>query len=129
MTKSYVKIYGPPVLKSLKALEKVAVEMGKKTGMRHYSVLVPTPEVASYGMGSRDYSSTVQGYADSLLTGVELPAEEKIKLISKSGDTLGEYDFFFEWVEHPTKPEVRELIEMVDAALADCGCRYTIVTK
>ena len=127
LTKSYVKIYGPPVLKSIKALEKVAADMGKKTGMRHYSVLVPTPEISYSTSGS--YESMLLGYANSLLTEVELPAEEKVKLLSRSGDTLGEYDFFFEWAESPTKQRVQELIAMIDDVLADCGCRYTVVTK
>jgi len=26
-----------------------------------------------------------------------MPVEEKVKLISGSSDTLGDYDFFFEW--------------------------------
>jgi len=40
------------------------------------------------------------------------------KIISKSGEGLGEYDFFFEWFTKPTTDQVNELIEKIDEALA-----------
>ena len=129
MARSYIKIYGPPVLSSLKSLEKVAVEMSKKTTIRYYSALIPPMPSTSMQMSPRDYNDMMLNYTQGVLTDVELPGDEKIKLISKSGDTLGEYDFFFEWGREPTKKEVQELIGMIDETLADCGCRYTIVTK
>lgn len=134
MAKSYVKIYGPPVLKSLKALEKVALEMSKKTTMRYFSALVPgIAGIDEYGRTSGFMYTggvdTLERYTTGLLTEAGLTPEEKIKLISRSGETLGEYDFFFEWGTDPSKAQVEELIGLVDDALADCGCRYTIVTK
>lgn len=119
MTRSYIKIYGPPILKALRALEKVAVEMSKKTTIRVYDVLIPpyTPPM------------DLPEYGSSVFPDVELPVEEKVKLISKASQTLGEYDFFFEWGEEPTVEQVRELIEKIDEALAKCGCKYTITTK
>lgn len=133
MARSYVKIYGPPVLKSLKALEKVAVEMSKKTTMKYYSTLVPSisPQDLYGGRvpGMAGYDQALRRYGDDILTEISMPVEEKIKLLSSSGDMLGEYDFFYEWGKDPSKAEVQELIGMLDDALADCGCRYTIVTK
>jgi len=124
LARSYIKVYGPPILKAIRALEKVAVEFSKTTTIRHYDILTPTEDYAA--MGPRDMS----GYTQYLLPEiVEMPVAEKIKLISRASDTLGDHDFFFEWGKEPTKQEVLELISKIDEALADCGCRYTIVTK
>lgn len=129
MARSYIKLYGPPLLSSLKSLEKVAAEFSKKTVMRYYNSLVPPMPSLSAQMSTRDYYDSILDYAQGVLREVELPAEDKIKLISRSGDSLGEYDFFFEWGKEPSKQEVQDLIQAIDEALADCGCRYTIVTK
>lgn len=128
MTKSYIKIYGPPVLKSLKALVKVAADMSKKTAIHYHSVLEPTmPVYPASDFGRYGLRLIEPGVPSE--TDLEIPEEERLKLISRSGDTIGEYDFFFEWVEHPTKQQVQELIGMIDEALADCGCRYSITTR
>ncbi len=130
MARSYIKIYGPPISKAIRALEKVAVEYSKTKTIRHYDILTPSL-VSSYldetmrGVSPRGATE----YGQNLLPEIEMPVEEKTKLISKASDTLGEYDFFFEWGEEPTKQEVLELIAKIDEALTDCGCRYTIVTK
>ncbi|MCD6263859.1 hypothetical protein J7L60_05585 [Candidatus Bathyarchaeota archaeon] len=119
MTRSYIKIYGPPIVKALRALEQVAVEMSKKTTIRVFDVLIPP---YSPPLEMPEYGATVFPH-------IELSAEEKVKLISKASQTLGEYDFFFEWGEEPTIEQVTELIEKIDEALAKCGCKYTITTK
>ena len=126
MAKSYIKIYGPPLLKAIRALEKVAVEFSKTTTIRHYDILTPPMMVPYLDIRPREMPST---YAQYLLPEIQMPVEEKIKLISRASDTLGDHDFFFEWGKEPTKQEVLELIAKIDEALADCGCKYTIVTK
>ena len=50
-------------------------------------------------------------------------------IISKSGDSLGEYDFFFEWFIIPTNEQVLTLIEHIEEALSEIDVRYTITTK
>jgi hypothetical protein len=50
-------------------------------------------------------------------------------IISKSGETLGEYDFFYEWLQKPTVAMVEDLISKIDEALAEVGVRYTLTTK
>jgi hypothetical protein len=122
LARSYIKIYGPPILKSIRALEKVAVDYSKTMNVRHYNMLTPIPPLEPLPRGSSAYDQL-------LLPEVEMPIDEKVKLISKASDTLGDYDFFFEWGKEPTKQEVLDLIAKIDEALADCGCRYTIVTK
>lgn len=123
MARSYVKIYGPPILKAIRALEKVAVEFSKTATVRHFNILTPTPDYEQVGQRAMEL------YGQALLPEIEIPVEEKVKLISKASDTLGDYDFFFEWGKEPTKQEVLELIEKIDEALSGCGCRYSIVTK
>lgn len=116
MARSYIKIYGPPILKAIRALEQIAVEMSQKTTIRIYNAFIP-------------YIPTPGGAPWTLFPGLAIPEEEKVKLISKASETLGEYDFFFEWGEEPTKEQVLELISKIDEALEKCGCKYTIVTK
>lgn len=129
MARSYIKIYGPPLIKAIRALEKIAVEMSKETTVRFYDAFVPavTPEMMATG----EYRTAYEEYVMGIPLDVSMPitTEEKIKLISSASDTLGEYDFFFEWGEEPTKQKVLELIEKIDEALKDCECMYTIVTK
>jgi hypothetical protein len=131
LARSYIKIYGPPLLKAIRALEKVAVEFSQKTTIRVYDILTPTPMAPYIDIGTRQLRERQlpDEYRDFLLPEVEMPVEEKVKLISRASDTLGDHDFFFEWGKEPTKQEVVDLIEKIDEALADCGCRYTITTK
>ena len=50
-------------------------------------------------------------------------------IISKSGESLGEFDFFYEWFQKPSVSQVEDLISKIDEALADVGARYTLTTK
>lgn len=119
MARSYIKIYGPPISKAIKALEKIAVEMSEKTTIRFYDILMPpTPPRISE-----------DEFRDLVLPDLELSSEEKVKLISGASQTLGEYDFFFEWGAEPTREQVMELVDKIDEALGKCGCYYTITTK
>jgi hypothetical protein len=127
LTRSFIKLYGPPVRKGLKALEKVAVEMSEKTQMRFYSVGAPAlPALRGMGSGEDDGIS-LRTEASTFLP--ELSLEEKVKLISKSSQVLGDNDFFFEWGIEPTVKQINELIQKIDEALTDCKCMYTITTK
>ena len=115
--KSYIKIYGPPVLKAIKALEKIAVD---------------TPEVCIMDtILAGDVRLTLdeaQDYFGPLVT-YEIDEKRCGKIVSKSGEKLGEYDFFFEWFKNPSQQELNDLIEKIDNALAPLSCNYTITTK
>ena len=50
--------------------------------------------------------------------GVKELGEERCRnIISKSGESLGEYDFYFEWFKTPTKEEINKLKKKIDDKL------------
>jgi len=122
MTKSYVKIYGPPVAKALHALEKIAVDMPE---VSIYSSIMSTSPLIPFDVTETEkyFEHSMPGYIS------DIPVERKTKLISKSGVTIGEYDFFFEWATDPNWEQVEDLIDKIDKALKPLGCNYTITTK
>ncbi|MCS7366013.1 MAG: hypothetical protein NDF54_11305 [archaeon GB-1867-035] len=117
--KTYVKIYGPPILEALKALERVAVEISKEF-----------PEVICFyditGAQALPLEETIVDILGVSVDDARLYCE---KLVSKSGWTLGDYDFYFEWARAPKFEELKMLIEKIDEALKPLGCRYTVTTK
>jgi hypothetical protein len=72
-----------------------------------------------------DVPIDVQSYFRS----TELSVERCNNIISKSGESLGDYDFFFEWFKKPTMDELNLLIEKIDEALEPLNVRYSITTK
>ena len=123
--KSYVKIYGPPLGKAIKALEKVAIDLHNVCVWD--TIMALSPEFIKYGDGSHtDIAADVTGYFAGL---GEVPIERCSTIISKSGEALGEYDFYFEWFKKPTTDELNSLIDKVDEALAPLGVKYTLTTK
>lgn len=127
---SYVKIYGPPLLKALKALERVAVDMPEVCIMdTNIQAAVGIPRGPGLSFGATD---TVFDTPDSVISffGVDDISEERCSnIISKSGERLGEYDFFFEWFTKPTVAQVEDLIEKIDEVLESLGVNYTLTTK
>jgi hypothetical protein len=121
-TVSFVKIYGPPVLKAVKALEKIAVGMPEVCIMD--SVMLGGGDIGAFSNPD---------YVASYFHAPGVPATIDVKrcktIISKSGEKLGEHDFFFEWFTKPSMDQLNHLIERVDEALTPLGCKYTITTK
>lgn len=116
--KTYIKIYGPPVLEALKALERVAVEVSKEF-----------PEICFYDILGAQALPLEETISDVLGVPIDDARLYREKLISKSGWTLGDYDFYFEWARAPKFEELKKLIEKIDEALKPLGCRYTVTTK
>jgi hypothetical protein len=115
--KSYIKIYGPPTMKAIRALEKVAID---------------TPEVCIMDTiiaVQEPRFNTEEAVIDYFSPVGEITLERCNNIISKAGETLGEYDFFFEWFTGPSMDQLNDVIEKVDEALAPLGCKYTITTK
>ena len=122
MVTSYVKIYGPPVLKAIRALEAVAVDLSKATGLKFNHRCLPYPDRMQSNV--RDFEQYLKNMERTYVD-----CYEPIKLISDSQQMLGEYDFLFEWTEKPTMAKLETLVEKIDEAFKDLGCHYTIVTR
>ncbi len=116
--KSYIKIYGPPIYKALKELEKIAVDTPEVCIMD----TIIAQDVPSFS--DPDYVSNFFDMSVGSMT-----MERCDNIISKSGETLGEYDFFFEWFTDPNMDQLDMLTQKLDEALEPLGCRYTITTK
>lgn len=114
---SYIKIIGPPHQKAIIALEKIAVDLPETCVMDH-AILQNVSESLARDVG---------GWFSS--RGVVVPVERCENIISKSGTSLGDYDFFFEWNEQPKMEQIADLIERIDEAMINVGCMYTITTK
>lgn len=115
--KSFIKLYGPPILEAIKALEKIAVDTPEvcimntiieHSGLMFDAAMSESYFTSSFGEVSRERCSTI---------------------ISRSGESVGEHDFYFEWFIDPTMEQLNKLIEKIDDSLAPLGCRYTITTK
>ena len=128
--KSYVKIYGPPMGKAIAVLRKVAIETPEvcimDTGIAAALDVTSSATGSMSGAGSLDTMEGIQTF----FGGSGTISEERCEtIISKSGETLGDYDFFFEWFQKPTVSMVEDLISKIDESLADVGVRYTLTTK
>ncbi|KON31461.1 hypothetical protein AC482_00620 [miscellaneous Crenarchaeota group-15 archaeon DG-45] len=118
--RSFVKIYGPPVLEAIRALEKIAIDMPEVCIMD--SLIASHP--GSFGWSADD---TMGYFLETSRT--EVSERRCSTIISKRGEMLGEHDFFFEWFKDPTSKQLHQLIEKIDETLAPLGCKYTITTK
>lgn len=120
--RSFIKIYGPPISEAIKALEEIAVGMPEVCIMDTFIVEGLSPHIA------RDIGAqVVSEYFSS--SGIAVSMERCRNIISRSGESLGEYDFFFEWFREPSQSQLYQLLEKIDLALAHLGCLYTITTK
>ena len=132
VTRSYIKLYGPPVLEGIRTLEKISVEIPEVSIMN----TVLWREIA--GQITRDLRESpirlmvmmaelaINHFAKS---DIYLPAERSRNILSKAGESLGEYDFFFEWSKKPDREQLYKLLEKIDEELARLGCVYTVTTK
>ena len=122
--KSYVKIIGPPIGKTIKALEKIAVKMPEVCIMSlSIQTAIGIPTLGSHG-GYFGDSDGINSYFEA-----DMPEERCHKIISKSGESLGEYNFYFEWFETPSMEDQMSLIGKIDAVVKKTGAQYTITTK
>lgn len=115
--KSYVRIYGPPLLKAIKALEKIAVNMPEVCIMD--TMIDSSMPQFNTGEGVMNYFSFAGNMSEKRCS----------TIISKSGVKMGDFDFVFEWFKEPKMDQVNMLIEQIDEALAPLGVKYTIATK
>lgn len=126
---SNIKVLGPPLLKAIRELEKVAIDMPEVCIMDFVISSEISPSLAKdlggYSVESREL---VSGYFFRG-TRTRIPVERCQTIISKSGVNLGEYDFRFEWTKKPSVKQFEDLVGRIDVALAPLGVMYTIATK
>jgi hypothetical protein len=128
--RSYIKIYGPPILEAIKELEKLAVDMPEVCIMDCVIARDLSPQIAKELGGAKvqPEGGAVAGFFMEN-SGIAIPVKRCHSIISKHGQKLGEYDFFFEWHEEPEASQLNDLIRRIDDALKPLGCLYTITTK
>jgi len=151
LKRSFIKILGPPMLKAIRALEKIAIDTPEVCIMDSL-IIQGLPR----DMGQNISSPTVRGRVRSLYeadglrdaigrpgdrkvelfamsyfgdSGISVPVERCRDIISKSGVALGDFDFFFEWIQEPTLRQYGELVQKIDTALENLGCFYTLINK
>jgi hypothetical protein len=122
---SYIKLYGPPVYDAIKELEKIAIGMPEVCIMST-TIAASAPNYPERLEKTPLSSGGVYGYFSEL---GEITQKRCNTIISKSGEKLGDNDFFFEWFKKPTMDELNDLIKRIDKALKPLGTRYTIITK
>jgi hypothetical protein len=110
--RSYIKIYGPSVLDAIKALEKLSIDMPQVCIMDALIYRV-FPGAQGTSDSQIDFYR-VREYLDEF---GDVPEERCHKMISKSGESLGDYDFFFEWFEKPSLKDLNDLIVKIDDTL------------
>ena len=121
MAKTYVRIFGPPLLKAIKALEELAVDMSKTTEVKFSHKCVPYP--SRLQSDRRDWDSYLKN-----MRKMYVDCYEPQKIISDASMILGDNDFVFEWTDKPSMKKIKNLIERIDDKLSDLGCYYTLNT-
>ncbi len=111
--KAQIRIYGPPLLESIRALERVAVESP------HFCLTNP---VIIHGDPITQTADWVYNYFKER---GKVEYERCGKLLAPAGE-LGKYDFVFVWMVEPNTEGVNRLIESIDEALKPLGSQYTI---
>ena len=129
--RSYIKIYGPPMMEAIKALERIAFDMPEICIMDTVISREIPPSLAEDIGGTpirdRTQADWAMNYFNSSST--LLSIERCKNIISRSGSSLGEFDFFFEWLKTPSQEQFYDFIIKLDEALAPLGCYYTLTTK
>jgi hypothetical protein len=128
--KSYVKIYGPPLGKAVQVLRKVAIETPEVCIMDPGIAAALDLPTAGGGIISGGATLDSMEGIQTFFGGAGAISEERCDtIISKSGESLGKYDFFYEWFQNPTVSQVEDLISKIDKALEGKGVMYTLTTK
>ena len=115
---------------AIKALRKVAIDTLEVCIMDSgIAAAINLPTLGggvSSGGGTLDSMEGIQTFFGGIGT---LSEERCDTIISKSGESLGKFDFFYEWFQKPSVSEIEDLITKIDEALEGTGVRYTLTTK
>jgi len=110
------------LLKAIRALEAIAVEMSKAVDVKFSHTCLPYPSRTQ--SDTRDWNQYLKN-----MENMYVDCYEPVKIISDASEMLGDYDFFFEWSGTPKTEQLKNLIEKMDKALGDLGCYYTVTTE
>ena len=126
--KSYIKLYGPPVLDAIQALEKLAIDTPE------VCIMDPLIEASLADIGIESVGGVISTNVQTRVMDYfreykEISPDRCKKILSKGIGKLGDYDFVFEWFITPNDSQVRDLIKNIDDTLKPIGVRYTITTK
>jgi hypothetical protein len=116
---SFIKLSGPPIYEAIKALHKIALDFPE------VCVMDSSMQIDYEDLQDPNY---VQNRLTMVLQPLELKKERCSNLISKSGDQIGNYDYFYEWFKTPTVEQLYSLIQKIDEALTPLGCKYSITS-
>ena len=132
----FIKIIGPPILRAIKALEEIAVDMPEVCIMDTI-ITNEIPRALGRDLGGyimkrgigRDprLAEFASHYFES--SRFVINKERCQSIISQSGASLGNYDFYFEWTRRISKDEYEEFLAKMDEELSPLGCLYSIVNK
>ena len=103
---SYIKLYGPPIYEAIKELDKLAIDMPQVCIMSN----VIKASLPNYAERQESTPLIWGGAYDHFSELGDVTVERCNTIISKSGEKLGEYDYFFEWFKKPDMDELNELI-------------------
>ena len=114
--KALIRIYAPPYLEAIEALEKIAVESP------HICLMNPLL------LQSDPYTRAVD-WVFNYFKGRGNVEYERCGHILAPAEELEGHDFVFLWMVEPTREYINETIRKVDDALKPLGARYTITLK
>ena len=106
------------------ALNKIALDFPEVCIMESALALVDYKDMQDPHYVANNYSTFFPGTPN-----VEVNYQRCSTLISKSGEKIGDNDYYFEWFTAPASEQLYLLMQKIDKALAPLGCKYTITTK
>lgn len=114
--------------KAIRTLEKMAY-MTPEVCIMDASIIDKIPSAYQLGtMSAQGMTDWAVGYFGEI-EDIDIRTDRCSKIISKSGEELGEYDFMFEWFEKPEKAQVEKLERDIVEALKPLGCKAEIVNR
>ncbi|MBA7600872.1 hypothetical protein ES703_07935 [subsurface metagenome] len=133
--RTFIKVFGPPVLKAIRALELIAGSM-PEVQIKDTIIVQGLPPTMSRDVGVSQTQRAGRGSLGLYPGGgvrrlptshdIAIPVERTRSIVSNAGESIGDYDFFFKWVQEPTQEQLFDLIDRIDVALAPMGCWYRI---
>lgn len=121
---SFIKVYGPPLYDAIKELNKIALDFPEVCIMESSLALVDYKNLTN----ANYVANNINTLFPLPVPDVEVNYQRCSTLVSKSGEEIGEYDYYFEWFVKPTQEQLYALMQKIDKALGPLGCKYTMTS-